>query len=178
MAVKRIDLSTERRIWADAERGEEVRGAGISSLQKTEDVINGTVDMVNRAAGDVVQAAADAAATVVRANETVDHADEILERATKQAGDAVGSATLSRSWAVGGTGTRSGENTNNSEYYSNQSRTYSEQAEESAGRAAQYSKIVAPGFYFDAGSSSLYMKAGVGVDFLVEDSRLYWRITA
>lgn len=184
MAIKRIDLSPEREAWENAEYGEEVRTAGISSLQKTEDVINGSVDEVNRAvddvagaAADVVQAAKDAAGTVIRANETVDHADDVLADATEQATAAASSAELSQSWAVGGTGGREGENTNNSEYHSNQARTLAEAAKNEADRAAQYSQIVAPGFYFDPEIASLYMKTGVGVDFKASESRLYWRIT-
>ena len=42
------------------------------------------------------------------------------------------SATLSKSWAVGGTGTRTNEDTNNSKYYSEQSKFYAKQAEQSA----------------------------------------------
>lgn len=185
MAVKKIDLSPERKVWGDAEYGEEVRSAGISSLQKTEDAINSTVDEVNQAAVDIQGAAADAAkvsrdaaATVVRANETVDHADAILRDATEQAGASADSAKLSQSWAKGGTGTRQGESTDNSEYYSKQSQTAAERATSEADRAAQYSQIVAPGFYFDPATSGLYQKAGVGVDFKVVESRIYWKITA
>ena len=42
------------------------------------------------------------------------------------------SASLSKSWAVGGTGTRTGEDTNNSKYYSEQSKYYAKQAEQLA----------------------------------------------
>lgn len=185
MAIKRIDLSPEREAWENAEYGEDVRGAGITSLQKTEDAINETVDEVNKAAEDVQSASAateqvarDAAETVKRANETVDHADIILEETTKQATAAAGSAELSQSWAVGGTGGREGENTNNSEYYSRQAQMAASTASSEADRAARYSQIVAPGFYFDSGGASLYIKAGVGVDFKVSESRLYWKITA
>lgn len=183
MAVKRIDLSPERKTWQDAVYGEEVRGAGISSLQKTEDVINSTVDEVNQTAIDVkatTQSAANAIAransTIDRADSTVNHANSILEDATQQAGRSAGSAKLSESWAVGGTGVRAGENTNNSEYHSNQARTSAEAAKNEADRAAQYSQIVAPRFFFEPGTASLYIKAGVGVDFKAVESRLYWRI--
>lgn len=39
------------------------------------------------------------------------------------------SATLSESWAVGNTGARTGENTNNSKYYSDMSKSYSQTTE-------------------------------------------------
>ena len=35
-----------------------------------------------------------------------------------------------------------------------------------------------PDLYFDPETSTLYMKAGIGVDFKVVDSILYWKITA
>lgn len=78
--------------------------------------------------------------------------------------------TAARSWAVGGTESRDGEDTDNSKWYSEQSKA-------SADLAAQYSKITAPGFYFDQETSKLYMKAGVGVEFIVIDSRLYWKVS-
>lgn len=181
----KIDLSQEIRDWQDAEYGEEVRSAQISALQKTQTHVNTAIDNINQAAENVAGAAADAAkvsreaaATVTRANETVDHADGILRDATAQAGASADSAKLSESWTRGGTGVRSGEGTDNSEYYSKQSQTAAERATSEADRAAQYSKIVAPGFYFDPATSGLYQKAGVGVDFKVVESRIYWKITA
>lgn len=184
MAVKRVDLSQERGAWRDAERGEEVREAGISSLQKTEDVINDTVDAVNQAAEQVEEASGNvnlanqkAEDAIAKANETVGHANQILESAQHQANAAAGSATLAESWSSGGTGTRTDENTNNSMYFSQQSRTEADRAKSEADRASQYSRIVAPGFYFDLLTSALYMKAGVGVDFVVSESRLYWKIS-
>lgn len=43
-----------------------------------------------------------------------------IQAAPTAASDAAASATLSQSWAVGGTGTRPGENTNNAEYWAQQ----------------------------------------------------------
>lgn len=147
MAVQRIDLSPERKIWEDAEFGEDVRGAGITSLQKTEDAINGTVNEVNQAAADVSNAAADvkqaaedAAATVVRANETVD-------QSAQQANASAESAKTSRSWAVGGTGTRTGEDADNSRFYSLQSKSEAEKAAIAAAKAEQYADFVVPSIF-------------------------------
>lgn len=58
-----------------------------------------------------------------------------------------------------------------------QAKTEAERAKAEADRASQYSQIVAPGFYFDVDSATLYEKAGVGVDFLLDGARLYWKIT-
>lgn len=79
MAVKRIDLSPERKAWEEAEYGEEVRGAGITSLQKTEDVINGTVDEVNQAAKGVQENTATANRAVELANAAAANADNVRE---------------------------------------------------------------------------------------------------
>ncbi len=51
-------------------------------------------------------------------------------QAAASASNASGSAALSRSWAVGGTGTRPGEDTNNSKYHSEQSKSSSDAAKE------------------------------------------------
>ena len=65
---------------------------------------------------------------------------------------------------------------NNSKYYSEISKEEADRAKEEADRATQYAKIVAPGFYFDPETASLYMKSGRGVDFIVDSSDLYWII--
>lgn len=46
--------------------------------------------------------------------------DKNAEDAIKAAAESAASATLSKSYAVGGTGTRSGEDTDNAKYYSEQ----------------------------------------------------------
>ena len=70
---------------------------------------------------------------------------QIIENAnlaSSSATTAVNNATLSKSYAVGGTGTRTGENKDNSKYYSEQSKassqtaqSYAEQAEEAGNEA-------------------------------------------
>ena len=46
-----------------------------------------------------------------------------IQQAPQQAANAAASATLSESWAVGGTGTRAGEDTNNAKYYALQAQS-------------------------------------------------------
>lgn len=59
----------------------------------------------------------------------------------------------------------------------NVSATEANRAAAEADRAAQYCNIVAPGFYVDIGTMTLYQKDGVGVDFIVaEDNVLCWKI--
>ena len=86
---------------------------------------------------------------------------------------------LSKSYAVGDTGTRDGEETDNSKYYSEQSRIESKRAEVEADKAALYAQVIAPGFYVDPETMALYMKKGVKVDFKVaDDNVLCWKLTA
>ena len=49
-----------------------------------------------------------------------------IQQAPQQAANAAASATLSESWAVGGTGTRYGEDTNNAKYYAEQAQSISQ----------------------------------------------------
>lgn len=178
------DISKEIRDFREAERGEEVRGSMISLAEKVnkdgEDAIADVavqVTKINNAITTANKAVTDANAATARANETLNHADEILDNATVQAANSAGSAVTAKSWAVGGTDSRAGEDTDNSEYYSRQAKTSAGSAKNEADRAAQYSQIIAPGFYFDPAESALYIKAGVGVDFVAVDSVLYWKIT-
>lgn len=50
----------------------------------------------------------------------LEYIEGLIQHVDEGAEEAAASATLSQSWAVGGTGTRSGENTNNAKYYSQQ----------------------------------------------------------
>ena len=53
---------------------------------------------------------------------------EAIQKAPTAAENAAASATLSESWAVGGTGTREGEDTNNAQYWCNQAQTIAKTA--------------------------------------------------
>lgn len=64
----------------------------------------------------------------------------IIELAEEQAEAAAESATLSESYARGGTGTRSGEDTDNSMYYANQAALSAENADDSATESESYAK--------------------------------------
>lgn len=149
MAVKRIDLSLEIQDWQHAGCGEEVRGASISSLRKTEAVINGTVDDVNQAAADVKLAVTTANNAVTRANQAIDHADDILANATAQAKSSASSAENAQSWAVGGTGIRTGEDSDNSRFYSLESKSEADRAKQAADKAEHYAGFIVPDFIID-----------------------------
>lgn len=198
MALKpvHIDINQELREWLEAVKGKQVRAANVSALTKIQTQANAAIDFVIDK-GDTIDNTVTEVQTVKgEAQAAVDHANDItaeykqyadnklaqteaqrrLAEDAKQGAD--DAATLAESWARGGTGTRPEENTNSSKYYCDQSGTYAQNAKNDADRAAQYSQIVAPSFYFDPGTSSLYIKAGVGVDFIVVESRIYWKVTA
>lgn len=73
-----------------------------------------------------------AAAKIVSDNEAAIQAVEdnvdAIQQAPTAAANAAASATLAESWAVGGTGTREGENTNNAQYWCNQAQTIAQGA--------------------------------------------------
>ena len=50
------------------------------------------------------------------------------------------------------------------------------QAKIDADRAESYAKITEPKFYLDENTMNLYMKDGAGVDFVVVDNVLYWKV--
>jgi hypothetical protein len=62
---------------------------------------------------------------------------------------------MSKSWAVGDTGAREGEDTNNSMYWAQRSNASAEAADISAGVAESYADIVIPTFYVDFNTMEL-----------------------
>lgn len=185
------DISKEIQNFRDAELGEEVRGSMIALAEKVNkdgedalanvaeqvEVVNDAVDEINQLSLDVAKATEDVAYAVARANEVSDYADQVLVDAASQADASAGSAVLAQSWAEGGTGTREGENANNSKAHAERSGAEADRSAMEADRAARYANIVAPGFLVDPVTMCLYMKTGVGVDFVVaDDNILCWKI--
>lgn len=52
----------------------------------------------------------------------------------------------------------------------------SNQAKLDADRAETYARITEPKFYLDETTMQLYMKDGIGVDFVMIDNILYWKV--
>lgn len=75
----------------------------------------------------------------------------------------------SKSWAVGGTGIREGEDTDNSKYYSELSKIYKDAAE----TAIDLSK---PNFTVDLSTGHLFYEGG-RFDFEVQNGHLLWGMT-
>ena len=102
---------------------------------------------------------------------TAAHDSELAAAAS--ASNADGYATLAESWAVGGTDTRTGEDTNNSYYFSEISRNKAQEAKADADRAEFYADFVTP--HFIIANNRLYMRDDAGVEFTVANNRLYIR---
>lgn len=118
-------------------------------------------------------------------------AQQSATQAVMSASSAADSATLSESWAVGGTGTRTGEDTDNSKYYSQQSKNSSDSAKETLKDVVQAGndavdkinnafKVIAPTFRIDFTTGHmLYDAEKLGYIFLINhtNGHLEWGLT-
>ena len=85
---------------------------------------------------------------------------------------AYSAARLSESWAVGGTGSRTGENSNNSKYYAMQSGAEADRAERAALLAEQYVDIIPPKFHLDLDTMELIQDTEAqGIEFSLDDNK-------
>ena len=96
---------------AEAAQKEAEKNAGVTQADAS---ITQTNVQLSQDAKTAAQAAQAAAETAQQASEVAQAAAETAETGAEE------SATLSKSWAVGGTGTRPGEDTNNAEYWAGQ----------------------------------------------------------
>lgn len=96
------------------------------------------------------------------------HDSEVAALTSENAAGA--SATLARSWAIGGTDTRSGEDTNNSHYWSERSQTSANASANSAELARQYAAFVEPHFIIQ--NNRLYLRDDAVPEFIVAENRL------
>ena len=99
---------------AEAAQQEAERNAGITQADTSITQTNVQLSQDAKTAAQAAQAAAEAAQQAAQAAQA---AAETAETGAEE------SATLSKSWAVGGTGTRPGEDTNNAEYWAKQAET-------------------------------------------------------
>lgn len=82
-------------------------------------------------------------------------------------------SSLSQSWAIGGTGSRHGEDGNNSKYYSDQSKADADRAKNEADRAAQYASIIPPTFHIDFDTMELIQDSqGGGITFTLDENKV------
>lgn len=201
-----IDINQPIQKWETERLGKKVRKASVDAFTKLQDQMNGAVDYLVEKGDTVDQTVQDVQTVRQEAQDAVDHANTIsgqnkeyvdvtvsqykqyadtkLTETTEQKElaetaktGADNAATLAQSWAEGGTGTRPGEDGNNSKLWAEKSQGDAIRSSQEADRAAQYANIVAPGFYLDPETMTLYQKTGVGVTFLVtEDKELCWKV--
>ena len=128
-----VNINQDIQEWTTARYGRQVRAANVSALTKLQDQANAAVDYVVEKGEAVDQAAKDVQTVRQEAQGAVDYANDITAEykqyaddklaATEQERQAaqtarIGSeaaATLAESWAVGGTGSRPGEDGNSSQ---------------------------------------------------------------
>lgn len=186
-----IDINKEIQDWGNARYGRQVRQANISALTKIQNQMNEAVDYLVEKGEAVDQAAQDVQDVRQEAQGAVDHANAITtqykqyadeklvetererqaaEQAKQSADDA---AILSQSWAIGGTGSRHGEDGNNSKYYSDQSKADADRAKNEADRAAQYASIIPPTFHIDFDTMELIQDSqGGGITFTLDENKV------
>lgn len=128
---------------------------------------------INEATAELEESARKAAQA---AQESKEAAASSASQASQSAGAAEDYSKESESHSHGGTGTRPGEDTDNSLYYSQQSKLEYERAKEEADRAEAFSGFVKPNFLL--ANNRLYLKRGSTVSFIIENNRLYYKISA
>lgn len=163
ITVQNINLQPEIEEWRDAYCGKDVRQANIDAFEKIQSSVNGAIQDIVQVTNNVVNKANEtidasnttlgkANAAIEQANETLEEAEQVKQDAEQSALEASGSAASAL--------------------------TSKNDAENAAELASQYAQIVAPNFFLDIDSGILYQKAGVGVDFKLDESTgyLYWAI--
>lgn len=91
-----------------------------------EQILREMQELATQASASQTAAAASATSAAASEQVAISKAEEIENAAEQTAANAKAadtSATLSESWAVGGTGTREGENTNNAQYWAQQAQS-------------------------------------------------------
>ncbi len=134
----------------------------IKTVKETENNIKQIAENVSRNASDAALKAENAAVSASQAEES--------------AGAAADFSKESESHSHGGTGTRPGEDTDNSLYYSQLSRQEYERAKKEADRAENFSGFVTPRFLL--ANNRVYLKRGKTVEFIVANNRMYCKIGA
>ena len=126
---------------------------------------------------------ANAAVSANAANSSAESALNSAGEATTKAGEASNSAILSKSWAVGNTGIRQGEDTDNSKYYSQLSKQYKEQSSQSADLAQDAleqinKKTELATFDIDNDGNLIYTDNSPYLFTIDDDGNLNWEVAA
>ena len=142
-AVQRI-YEDIKDVAVDVER---IEAAAASALESEENALN-SANLAVQSANTATQKASEAAESADIASTKAEEATEGASTATQKASEAAESADnvrnmsdVSQSYAVGGTGTREGEDTDNSKYYNQQASDNADRAEAAAERASSVADV-------------------------------------
>lgn len=161
-----IDINQQIQDWKNARYGRQVRSANVEALTELQNQMNDAVDYLVEKGEAVDQATRDVQRVRQEAQGAVDHANEITEKYKQYADTKLTETTEQRrlaetarkeaeSWTRGGTGTRPGEDNENSMFYYLQSKTEADRAATEASRAEQYADFVVPKFSVDFTAGNL-----------------------
>lgn len=142
--------------------------------EATGDIRNQYIAVFNEIKEAMEVLEASAADSASEAGSSRDAAAGSAEQAAQSAGRAEDFSKESESHSHGGTGIRPGEDTDNSKYWSEQSRDEYERAKREADRAESFSSFKAPKFILR--NNRLYINQDSTVRFLVGNNRLYFKI--
>ena len=142
--------------------------------EATDDIRDQYILVFNKINDDTaaLEASARASATAAQTSQTA--AAGSASQAAQSAGAAADFSKESESHSHGGTGTRPGEDTDNSKYYSQQSKLEYERAKEEADRAEKFSGFVTPDFLM--ANNQVYIKIGGTVDFILLNNQIYYKM--
>lgn len=142
-AVQRI-YEEIKDVAVDVER---IETAAANALKSEQNALN-SANSASQSANTATQKASDAAGSANTASAKAEQATEGARISTEKASEAANSAEnvrnmsdVSQSYAVGGTGTREGEDTDNSKYYNQQASDNADRAEEAAERASAVADV-------------------------------------
>lgn len=142
-AVQRI-YEEIKDVAVDVER---IETAAASALESEENALN-SANLAVQSANTATQKAEEAEESANIASTKAEQATEGANTATQKASEAAESAgnvrnmsEVSQSYAVGGTGTREGEDTDNAKYYNQQASDNADRAEEAAERASAVADV-------------------------------------
>lgn len=141
--------------------------------EATGDILNQYTTVLNEIRDEVDDLADSARLYAIDASRSKDSAADSAVQASESARGANDYSKESESYARGGTETRPGEDTDNSLYYSQQSKLEYERAKDEADRAERFSGFVKPQFLIL--NNRLYLKRGGTVNFIVKNNRLYYQ---
>lgn len=144
--------------------------------EATGDIRNQYIAVFNEINEATARLEASARSSAESAQESKDVAAGSAAQAAQSAGAAEDFSKESESHSHGGTGTRPGEDTDNSLYYSQLSRQEYERAKKEADRAEKFSGFVTPRFLL--ANNRVYLKRGNTVEFIVANNRMYCKTGA